>query len=971
MCRLEVEPDESLWGKARGLSEEFLPYPVVRHLLDSAAMALFLWDAYLTDSQRVCIAAGLGCGERPERARALVGLCAGLHDLGKISGFQFCDRRAAEGLSGSLLGDVGKIGSESVRHDVAGMRAVPSVLAALGFAVGSDSDDAVDVVGRISEVTGGHHGRFHRYEELFSGPAYQALLGGETWAGQRVAHARVVYSLLGAPEAPEGFSACAAVLVTGVVILSDWLVSQEGYVRGRCGSLEADLGRHFARSCADAAGLVRDAGLMPVELDRKSFSEAYGIAGAPNPLQRSIVSGLSAAVTKSVGGRGAARGRAGILVVSAAPGDGKSEAALEAERVLSEHFGTRGFGFLLPTMATSDQMHGRVAGVLSRQSAAGAGLTLTHSMAWLSTAYADGGLGAGGRVLVCDGDEEEPAAGPDRHLADMRPVQWLRGAKRALLAQYAVGTIDQALMAVLPVRHNALRLLALSGKTFVVDEAHAYDPYMQVLLGRLLNWLGAFGVPVVLLSATLPCSVSDQLVKQYLHGAGHRMSRLKSRSFPVPYPGWLWVDAADGGCVQIEDADREEQARLRRMDLVVQVEAVRQGGEAAAAEGRLAVIRRILAPVFDEGGEGCVLVVANTVGEAQDTYTFLSKELEAAVKAGTVGAGSVELLHARIPAKEREVRTGEVTSGMGRSGPRPLRRIIVATQVVEQSLDLDADLVITDLAPLALLLQRAGRCWRHEAWWAVHGRPGGRERPGWVKESGARLVVLDPLADGQEVPREWGEIYHEALLRETSEVLAELGEEPIRVPDHVQGLVERVHGFRLDRYNFEDPEESAVWSACLGKEAAQRGIGSMVVIPKVKDVSGLDSLHRTPGTEDEWQAATRLGADSVRLLCVYVHDGERETLDLEGKLPLPAVGVGSVPTVADARLVMGRTIPVSAEWFRKVEGVELRPPAGWLEHSMLGDLVVLRQPVRDGCPTPVTVGGKQVWLDNALGLRRE
>jgi CRISPR-associated endonuclease/helicase Cas3 len=92
-------------------------------------------------------------------------------------------------------------------------------------------------------------------------------------------------------------------------------------------------------------------------------------------------------------------------------------------------------------------------------------------------------------VVTCDGDEV--AAGRQRAEADMRPRQWLRGPKRPLLAQFTVGTVDQALMSVLPVRHNALRLLALSGKTFIVDEAHAYDPYMQVLLGRLLNWLGA------------------------------------------------------------------------------------------------------------------------------------------------------------------------------------------------------------------------------------------------------------------------------------------------------------------------------------------------------------------------------------------------------------------------------------------------------------------------------------------------
>lgn len=88
--------------------------------------------------------------------------------------------------------------------------------------------------------------------------------------------------------------------------------------------------------------------------------------------------------------------------MTAAPGDGKSETALEAERVLSERFGTRGFAFLLPTMATSDQMYGRVAGVVARQAGRGAGLTLTHSMNWLNSAYAEDGLG-GARVLTCEG----------------------------------------------------------------------------------------------------------------------------------------------------------------------------------------------------------------------------------------------------------------------------------------------------------------------------------------------------------------------------------------------------------------------------------------------------------------------------------------------------------------------------------------------------------------------------------------
>ncbi|MFK0016219.1 HD domain-containing protein [Streptomyces sp. NPDC091027] len=955
------EPDESLWGKARGLDQALAPYPLVRHLLDAAGMALFLWDEYLSVNQRRCIAAGMGLSGDLGRARALVGLCAGLHDIGKAAGFQFCDRSAAERLSGALVADQGRIGVERVGHDVAGMRAVPEVLAVLGGGLGRFTEGELEAVDRIAEVVGGHHGIFHRFDPVHTGLAYRDLLGGVTWFEQRVAHAGAVFELLGEPEVPQSFAASSAVLVTGVVTLADWLVSQEGYLLGRQHSLEPGLKGHFARSCRDAGRLVQGAGLLPVKLKRGSFAEAYGIAAGPNALQRSLALDLDAAL--SVFGQSAEWGRgAGILIVTAAPGDGKTEAALEAERVLSAKFGTQGFVFLLPTMATSDQMHARVAGVLARQGGVGAGLTLTHSMAWLSAAYAGDEAAAGnGRVLVCDGDEQGGGRAV-RDQADMRPVQWLRGAKRPLLAQFAVGTVDQALMGVLPVRHNALRLLALSGKTLIVDEAHAYDSYMQVLLGRLLNWLGRFGVPVVLLSATLPVSVSDRLIKEYLVGAGHGRRSLRGRGFAVPYPGWLYVDGSTGECAQIGEADREEQVGQRRMLLKVQVEGV--VWDSGSGDGsRLGVIERVLAPVLG-GGEGCALVVCNTVAEAQDTFAYLK---------GLVAAGpsvDLQLLHARFPADVREARTQSVTSGMGRSGPRPVGRIIVATQVVEQSLDLDADVVVSDLAPLALLLQRAGRCWRHETWWQAYGRPGGRERPVWAVEEGPRLVVLDPVVGGGVVPRMWRGVYDEALLMETSEVLAERGDMPVAVPDDVQGLVERVHGDRPDRFDWTSPERSAVWSAFLGEQAAQRAAGGFAVVERVGQVAGLHALHRE-GRWEEWEATTRLGADSVRLLCVYAHPDGRESLDVQGEVPLPVVDRGGRPAVSEVRQVMGRTIAVPGDWFRDAVGVDLAVPAGWAEHPMLGDLVVLRLPVRDGLVGQMAIGGRQVWLDDELGLRRE
>ncbi|MFI6056286.1 CRISPR-associated helicase Cas3', partial [Streptomyces violascens] len=757
------------------------------------------------------------------------------------------------------------------------------------------------------------------------------------------------------PELPGRFDHPAAVLVTGLVILADWLVSQEGYLKQRQRALDPSLDRHFATSCVDAEQLVCEAGLLPVVLERKAFAQAYGIDGKPNPLQQSVMEELSAAIASGGGG-------AGIMLVTAAPGDGKSETALEAERLMSAACGSRGFAFLLPTMATSDQMYGRVAGVLARQRGQGAGLTLTHSMAWLSSAYADADLADGPKVLVCDG--EGNAEGASRHQADMRPRRWLRGAKRPLLAQYAVGTVDQALMAALPVRHNALRLLALSGKTFIVDEAHAYDPYMQVLLGRLLNWLGAYGVPVILLSATLPTSVSDRLIKEYLLGSGQSRKELRGRSFRARYPGWLYVDAAAGRCAQISEARQLEQAAERRMDLKVQVEPVTHTPGGNRMRERQAVIGRLLAPIID--AEGCALVVCNTVADAQETYSHLKHSFAAR---GLTGA-DLQLLHARFPGDVRERRTTDVTLGMGRQGPRPRRRIIVATQVVEQSLDLDADLVISDLAPLALLLQRAGRCWRHETWWAQRGRPGGRPRPPWAAATGPRLVVLDPLADGGAMPKHWGTVYSEYLLNETSALLAERKDRDIAIPDDVQELVESVHGDREGRFDWENPAKSAAWTAHTGENLAQRSIGDVLVIPRSRNVRSLSSLHHLQGTEDEWEAATRLGADAVRMLCLYQQAETVLTLDLDGRIPLPGRDADGRMAIDDVRAVMKRTIPVRADWFQR--GAEAhQAPEEWVDHPMLGDLVILKQPVVDGQVQPVEVGGRLIWLDSELGLIRQ
>jgi CRISPR-associated endonuclease/helicase Cas3 len=151
------KPDESVWGKSRGLDPALPPYPLVRHLLDAAAMALHLWDVYLSDNQRRSIAEGLGLAEEPGRARAVVGLCAGLHDIGKLSGFQFCAQHGREHLGAPLREDRGRMGSERLGHDVAGMRVAGQVLAVLGFE--SAGCGVSSVLSSLDGVTLGHRCR--------------------------------------------------------------------------------------------------------------------------------------------------------------------------------------------------------------------------------------------------------------------------------------------------------------------------------------------------------------------------------------------------------------------------------------------------------------------------------------------------------------------------------------------------------------------------------------------------------------------------------------------------------------------------------------------------------------------------------------------------------------------------------------------------------------------------------------------
>ncbi|MGH3403479.1 MAG: CRISPR-associated helicase/endonuclease Cas3, partial [Streptosporangiaceae bacterium] len=472
------------------------------------------------------------------------------------------------------------------------------------------------------------------------------------------------------------------------------------------------------------------------------------------------------------------------------------------------------------------------------------------------------------------------------------------------------------------------------------------------LLMQLLRWLGAFGTPVVLLSATVTARSARQLITAYLEGAlGRcRAGDLAGRAV-VHYPGWAYADAA-GGVITAVPVPLPARPPLR-VDLRDVARPVTPDAGSAGPD-REAVLRTELSGLTADGG--CALVICTTVDEAQQTFCQLRTWFAGLEASGTT-APELELLHARFPAWQRAEITGRVMERYGkkghRHGDRPRAAVLVATAIVEQSLDLDFDLIISDLAPVALLLQRAGRCWRHED-------PGVISRPAWA--AGPRLVVLVPPG-GPGKPQmfaSWKAIYDESLLAATYRLLA--SREVIRIPGDVQELVDAV---------YDDPdliaglEEAA--TARLGQEIAQMQMSGLVSIPRPWNV---DSLYELTSSDiDPELLATRFDADSVRVLPVFADDAGGTWLDAARRIPVPGAS-GQRPTRAECRMIIERTIPVrGGAWLNRGDASS-DPPQSWKPDVHLHDLVLLTHHVHaDGAIEPARAGGREFLLDQVLGLR--
>ena len=972
---------QRVWAKSGYDPESRRWLPLWLHLLDAAAVAEHLARTWLAPTAGDLIErefAGSTSGLPPaDEFRLLASWITGVHDIGKCTpAFSVQvpnrdDRMKEAGLD-HKPSEVLKPERHKMPHALAGHLIMSSWLR-------NEHGWAKDPAEALASVVGAHHGIPPTTAALTTDTSGREHLLGEggAWDTTRrelldLVTRRTQAGPLLPQWAQHKWSQPFLVELSGLVIVADWIASTEAYFPlldlDDDGARLLALKTHASRTAAGLHRLEIPAPWRPRDDGADADALLTDRFDLPEGTRATDVQArvLAAARTMEL---------PGLLIVQESTGGGKTEAALMAAEVLAARTGRAGVLFALPTQATTDAMFSRELSWLERieeaYTAGGApsdfAVQLVHGRARLNEEarvlrrrgyeIRDQLLGALGgqadsvpRPAGIGWDEEEArtsrtASTKRRRRADLAILAWFNGRKKTMLADFVVTTVDHLLFEAMRAPHLAMRHLGLSRKVVVVDEVHSYSTHMNVYLDRALTWLASYGVPVVLLSATLSEARCTALVDAYRRGlrlaAGEKVPTTPE-TVRTPFPCLVTAGRERTEVTATSASGRRSTVRLRRLT------------------------KDALVPLLTEtlADGGCALVVRNTVRRAQETYELLRE---------TFGE-DVGLNHARFTIGDRLAKDADLLRRFGppRSRPdRPHRAVVVATQVVEQSLDVDFDLLVSDLAPIDLTLQRMGRLHRHN-----------RPRPPRLATPTCYIDYLpSTTSDDPAVEPGAKAIYGEQDMLMSAAALDRVLDGPgvVTVPDDVHDLIEAVYG--------ADAPVPPRWQEAIAqarqeydvqrekkREAAQ---GFLLNEPEQvgRSTSLVDWLHTTASdNEEKGRAQVRDGEDSLEVILLDLHrDGGQEeprTLPCQPGGTVHIIPTDRVPEpkVVRAMALSAVRLPASLSNARVIDQVidELERwvvPAWQDEPQLRGQLFLVLEDGR------THLGGKTLEYSPTTGLK--
>lgn len=805
-------PYLSYWGKAQPHADSQVGWhPVAYHCLDVAAVGTRLFE--LRPQLLHALAHLSGLQQDLARNWFLFGLA--LHDIGK---FTCCFQAKVEQLfqhkdywsSGRVLvadPGHGRTGLALWNGDCRGKGKFTAFF-------GEDSLDTFDARQHFSmwfAAIAGHHGRPVAEENLIGRICPTALEDAAIYIEDCT---KLFDPCLPSriPELCKNSIGRSSWLVAGLAMLCDWIGSNQEWFPYTAS--EHDLASYMDIALRRAGEALNASGLIPPKpANIYSLSDALGV-------EKPVATPLQDWASNTAGIHGPS-----LIVIEDLTGAGKTEAGLIIAHRLMTAGAAEGLYWALPTMATADALYKRIATGYQRlfSETAKASLVLAHSARVYNDIFQKSIFEpkADGSSRYGDG-----AANDEDTTAGAACTRWLSDDRRkTFLADIGVGTVDQALLSALPSKHQALRLAALCRRVLVIDEAHSYDPYMTGLLETLLEFQGAFGGSAIIISATLTFEARAKLARAFARGAGWQQPHIQELSFPL-------ATVISGGGICKETV--LEPSRGTRRDLAIR----RLGDETEAMD--------VLAQASHNGQ--AAVWIRNTVQDALDAHANLRTMLPEA---------KVDLFHARFALGDRLEIEKHVLENFGKPSEGAQRqRILIVTQVVEQSLDCDWDVMISDLAPIDLLIQRAGRLHRH------HHRPA---RPDPVLHVVSPDPQLDTKADwySSAFPRAAYVYPNHAQLWLTMHNLLVSGGLKL-ASSNPRDLIERVFGVEAE----EAPE--ALSEASANAEAKAMSEGAFAKMNALKLNAGY--VHHAGAWESDTKTPTRLGEDS-RVLRLAKWDG--------------------------------------------------------------------------------------------------
>ena len=778
-----------LWAKKDVRDGQELWLPLLAHLTDTMNVINWLYQHWLNDAQRGIIK-GTFTDEQVEKLVKFVGF---FHDFGKATPtFQvkqsylhdddldndIMERLLRDGFNNLSDFDGKSPDRRNSPHAMAG----EALLESMGLNVS------------VGAIIGGHHGKpcnkhFQASDQINDNYTnyYQSEESNDRdtvkqWQDiyKSLSHYglnKIGYDQL--DDVPE-ITQQQAVILEGLLIMADWLASSE-YLNDdenkplfRLIPIDQTFDNIDEESRFENAiqtWLLNDTwDSQPVKNIDELFKKRFGFS--PRPVQKQmvkIISGLD---------------DPGMMIVESGCGTGKTEIALSAVEELADQTRNNGLFIGLPTQATTNAMFTRVEKWLKNiadEQGIQLGINLLHGKAKLNPELQSlpRASNIGGRSAVVVNS-------------------WFSG-KKSILVEFNVATIDNLLMMGLQQRHLFLRHLGLSGKVVVIDEIHAYDSYMNSYLNMTLQWLGAYHVPVIALSATLPAEKRCSFLKSYVKGKYGR-DAIRIHTSDVASDDYPLLTYLDGNELKQASDFPKSQSQA--------VKITRLGNDDDA------LVAKIKESI--DGG-GIAGVIVNTVKRAQK----LSQQLSDI---------PVLLLHSAFLATDRSHLEEKLMKQIGKNGQRPDKLIVVGTQVLSQSLDIDFDVLFTDIAPIDLLIQRIGRLHRHQI-----------KRPRKLQDPEVYVMCADTFGEYGSANES---IYEKYYLMKTDYFLSN----QIEIPDDLSPLVQQVYNPKTDEL-IEDIDGPRLQTKLKIKQKKQKAKGYQIDRPQPKE-----TLHG-------WLDNERVGAD--------------------------------------------------------------------------------------------------------------